>query len=97
MHYGFPALSHLGVVGRKRRVQRRTTRRAAAAVTDNLVDADGAKHRVDPVAEPPRWPFVVRAVRANIRGDCYAVSRRGGICATDVQVYASHFNTPSPE
>lgn len=90
MHYGIPALWHLGVIGRQRRVERRTTSRAAAAIADDLVDADGAEHVVHPIAKPSRWAVVVRALHAHIRRDCYAVSRRGGVCATDVQVNARH-------
>lgn len=82
MHYGIPALWHLGVIGRHGRVQRSPTRRAAAAVADDLVHADRAKHVVHSVAEAARWAFVVRALRTDAAVHAHAMSRRRGVGAT---------------
>ena len=90
MHYGFPALWKLGVIGRHGRVQRSPTLGAAAAVADDLVHADGAKHSVNSVAKPSRWAFVVRALHADIGSDRDAVGGRSRVPATDVQVDARH-------
>jgi hypothetical protein len=76
MHYGIPALWNLGVIGRQRRVQRRPTRRAAAARVVDAVDADGAKHGVNVIAEASRWAFVVRALRTDASMHEHAMSRR---------------------
>ena len=65
MHYGFPALWHLGVIGRHGRVQRSATRRAAARLASHALDR--ARYRRDArdrghgghaVAEAPARPFI---------------------------------------
>jgi hypothetical protein len=63
---------------------------AAAAVADDLVHTDCAQHRVHSVAEAARRPFVVLADGADAVVDPNAIGRRGWVCATDVQVDASH-------
>ena len=68
VHYGFPALWHLGVIGRHGRVQRSPTRRAAARLARYALDraryrrdARDRGHGSHAVTEAPARPVVVLA------------------------------------
>ena len=78
-----------------RSIKSSATRRAAAAVLNDLVHADHAKHVVHSVAEAARWAFVVRALRTNASGWTSAIQRqRERVAALVVdEVLAGHATT----